>query len=193
MPHNVESYLAYAPRGVGLLCAVACFTVEENVYGWYVGASGNEYASAFFLLERFYSRHATAFHHTSGDDLYGAWVTDFPPLQQPLEGSPLPEALSHELGRAQNAQHWLVYRNDPGAEPEIAACRAAELPLGTVGVRNARLNQFDRSDAVWTHSTARFDLHVLDYLKDNWPLDFASADRPRTTTLSALEKPWKQK
>lgn len=195
--HNSESYLAYTPRGAGLLCALAYVVRGEDVYGWYVGAKGSDYPAAFFMLERFYSTRATAFRHTLENDVYGTWVEAFPPLQQVLDRPvPVPEALCHELSEMQSAfsSHWLFYGDDPQAGAEIAAYREAELPVAAVNVRLRRMNKFDRGDAVWTYASARLDGNVIDYLKDNWPLDFAAADRPaEAMDRAAKEKEWKQK
>ena len=33
-----ECFLAYAPRGAGLLCAVTYVSTEPDIVGWFVGA-----------------------------------------------------------------------------------------------------------------------------------------------------------
>ena len=33
-----KTYLAFAPRGPGLMCALLYFFDDHNVYGWYTGS-----------------------------------------------------------------------------------------------------------------------------------------------------------
>lgn len=186
-PLNTECFLAYAPRGVGLLAAVVYTVVDEDVYGWYIGAQGNEYYASYFMLEHFFSMHATAFYRTLENDVYGTWILAFPPVEQRLDRPvPVPENWCHALVQAQIgfSKHWLYYQDDPDAPDEIAACHEAELPVGAVNVRVKRLNKFDRGDVVWTYASAHCNLNVIDYLRDNWPLDFTSEDRTASTAES---------
>ena len=50
-----ECFLAYAPRGAGLLCAVTYVSGEPDIVGWFVGAKGPLYPSAYFRVENFFS------------------------------------------------------------------------------------------------------------------------------------------
>ena len=50
-----ECFLAYAPRGAGLLCAVTYVSGEPDIVGWFVGAKGGSYPSAYFRVLRNYS------------------------------------------------------------------------------------------------------------------------------------------
>ena len=50
-----EAYIAYAPRGPGLECAVTYFVHGDDVYGWWIGFKDYNYPSAFFKLENFFA------------------------------------------------------------------------------------------------------------------------------------------
>ena len=43
-----QSYIAYAPFGAGLMCAAVYFEHGTDVVGWWIGARGYEYHSAYF-------------------------------------------------------------------------------------------------------------------------------------------------
>lgn len=169
-----ESYLAYAPRGAGLLSAVCYFALNENIYGWYTGAQSHAFPASFFLLEKFYSMHATAFYHSLENDVYGNWVLEFPPLQQRLDRPvPVAEELGHEMTRMQIAfsREWLFYCDDPAESHEIEAFRQTQLPVQFVNIKCKRLNKLTRGEPVWTYASPNLDVNVIDYLRDNWPLD----------------------
>jgi hypothetical protein len=169
-----ECYLAYAPRGAGLLSAVCYFALNENIYGWYIGAQSNSFPASFFIVERFYSMHAAAFYRTLENDIYGTWVLEFPPLQQSLDRPiPVPEDLCHELTQSQAtfSHEWLFYRDDPGASDEITAFRQAQLPLQLVNIKSKKLNKLAHDEPVWTYASPNLDVNVIEYLRDNWPLD----------------------
>ena len=70
-----EAFLAYAPRGAGLLCAVCYFKDENGVdlSGWWIGFKDHGYVPAYFTLQNFYTLVDTAFLATEGSDLYGGW------------------------------------------------------------------------------------------------------------------------
>lgn len=169
-----ESYLAYAPRGAGLLSAVCYFALNDNIYGWYTGAQLHRFPASYFLLERYYSIHATAFYHSLENDVYGGWVLEFPPLQQRLDRPvPVPEDLCHEMTRMQIAfsREWLFYSDDPAESHEIDAFRQTRLPVQFVNIKSKRLNKLIRGEPVWTYASPNLDVNVIDYLRDNWPLD----------------------
>jgi hypothetical protein len=73
-------HLAYAPRGAGVISALFYVTAGENVFGWYTGAKDHGSEAAYFALEHYYSTHATAFCRSLANDVYSAWVLDFPPM-----------------------------------------------------------------------------------------------------------------
>ena len=170
-------HLGYAPRGPGLMCALFCFAQESNVYGWYTGARANEFLASFFMLEHFYSTHATAFYRTHVTDVYADWFLEFPPVEQKLEPPvPVPEPICHELERLQFVftQEWLYYRDDPKAGQQIAAYHDMGLPVHNVNIKTQHLNKLDKNEPVWTHSSPGFDLNVLEYLGGTWQIDYRS-------------------
>jgi hypothetical protein len=169
-----ESYLACAPRGAGLLCAVCYFAFNQNIYGWYIGAQSNSFPASYFLLEWYYSMHATAFYRSLQNDPYGDWILEFPPLQQRLDRPiPIPEDLCHEMAQMQIAfrREWLFYQDEPADRHEIDAFRQTQLPLQFVNIRAKRLNKLTRNEPVWTYGSPNLDANVIDFLRDNWPLD----------------------
>jgi hypothetical protein len=168
-------FLAYAPRGAGLLCAVAWFSRGDNVFGWWGGARAADFTSGYFLAESFYAGGGTRLLATEGNDLYGGWTRDYthrqPPLAEPVS---VEDDLCHELERLQFqfSHEWLVFAHDPEAAAEAAAYRDAELAGGAVLIRHRRLNKFLRDDAVWTFGSPSLDRNLLDYLSRRWPLDY---------------------
>lgn len=169
-----QTYIAYAPWGVGLLCAVVYRAKGHDVCGWWVGAVGAEYQTAFFKLEDYYARSESAFYATGGGDLYGGWVYDYN-AKPPLLDKPVlvDDAQCHDLEHLQYvfAQEWLIFAGDPAAEAELAQYRAAELAHQNVNVRFNRLNHLDKSEPTWTHHSAQLDANVVNRLMRDWPLD----------------------
>ena len=72
--HTPEIFIAYAPRGAGLRCAVAYLAGKRDVYGWFTGPRHDaSIASCFFLLEDFYTGRATRYEAVEQHDLHSAW------------------------------------------------------------------------------------------------------------------------
>ena len=84
-----QVHLAYAPRGVGLAYAVVYLKKDPDICGWWIGAIGADVASAYFRLENFYTRAATALHPTDGSDLYGGSRPESPSRSVPFLWSPI--------------------------------------------------------------------------------------------------------
>ncbi len=167
-------HLAYAPRGAGVMCAMFYVANDADVYGWYCGARANEQPASFFMLEYFYSTHATAFYRTHVSDVYADWYLAFPPIEQPTDQPPVPEAICHELEHLQDvfAREWLFYSTDADRAKQTAAYRSLGLPLQGVNIDSQRLNKLVKEAPVWTYSTHGFDLNVLEHLAANWSLDY---------------------
>lgn len=168
-------YLAYTPRGAGVLCAVFYLALEEDVYGWYTGSRGAEFPCAFFKLENFYSPHETVFYRSEEDDVYGTWLKQTKagalPIDRPV---PVPEEICHELERLQSVfvQEWLFYADQPDNTEEAAAYESQELPVQPVNIKNRKLGKLDKTDAVWTYTSPGVDGNVLGFLMRHWPLDY---------------------
>lgn len=169
-----QTFIAYAPWGVGLMCAVVYRTRGADVCGWWVGAVGSEYQTAYFDLENYYARHENAFYATRGGDLYGGWVYDYdgesPLMDKPVHAD---DVLCHDLEHIQFvfAQEWLTFPGDPAAERDLAAYRAAELAHQATNLRFDRLNHLNKAEATWIHRSAQLDVNVIKRLMRDWPLD----------------------
>ena len=160
--HTPEIFIAYAPRGAGLRCAVAYLSAMHDVFGWYTGPRPDgRLASRCFLLEHFYAAQETRYESVDLADLHSAWSLD--------------EARRHELARLQEAfvREWLCYRDDAHAAAEQQAYEEAELASGGAAlVRFARLGKFSRLQPNWTYYTPHFEHSVLQHLAKRWPLEF---------------------
>ena len=160
--HTPEIFIAYAPRGAGLRCAVAYLSAERDVFGWYTGPRPDAaIASRFFLLEHYYADRETRDESVDLADLHSAWSLD--------------EARRHELARMQEmfAREWLFYADDARAAAELQAYTDAELAAGgPVGVRFERLGKCSRLQPNWTYYTPHFEHSVLRHLAKRWPLEF---------------------
>lgn len=160
--HTPEIFIAYAPRGAGLRCAVAYLSAERDVFGWYTGPRPDAaIASRFFLLEHYYADRETRYESVDLADLHSNWS--------------LEEARRHELARMQEmfAHEWLYYPEDARAAAERQAYEDAELASGgPVGVRFERLGKFSRQQPNWTYYTSRFEHSVLRHLARRWTLEY---------------------
>lgn len=170
-----QIFVAFAPRGAGLLCAVIYVVRERDVYGWWIGYKDAAFPSAFFKLENFFSAGPTAFFATEGSDLYGGWKFDYS-SDPPRLGKPIPvdEDIAHELDRMQDefVAEWLFLRGDEGAEDEVAAYRQQELPLQDVSIKARKLHKFNTDDVVWRYYSKDLRGEIIEYLASKWPLDY---------------------
>jgi hypothetical protein len=170
-----ECFFAYAPRGGGLLCALACDAQDNDVAGWFIGLKDYAYQAAYFKIESFFSVRDKQFFATLGSDLYGGWRFDYgrstPELDEPLA---VDQSLCHRLEQVEDAfaAEWLVFRDDPRFAAEEAAYAAGDLPAGDVVVHHARLAKFERDKPVWTYYSRGFNDEVLKYMAPRWALDY---------------------
>ena len=156
-------FLAYAPRGAGLRCALACLASERDVYGWFIGLRSDATTmSAFFLLEDFYSNRMTRYEAVDNARLHSAWSLD--------------EARRHELARMQEtfSREWLFHRDAARAAAELRAYAQAELSAaGEAGIRFERLAKFSKLQPNWTFYSPGFEQPVLHFLAKHWPLEYS--------------------
>jgi hypothetical protein len=170
-----QSYIAFAPFGIGVMCALTCFERGNDVYGWWLGARDSEYESACFELEGYFTARPTRFYATAGMDLYGGWrflySSRTPQLDKPV---PVEDEAAHELDRLQGefVAEWLFFDDDERARQERIEYDKANFPLRHVNLRPARVGRFDRSEPVWVYRSHDFDMDVLRYLQRYWPLDY---------------------
>lgn len=156
-----DVFLAYAPRGPGLRCAVAHLASKRDVYGWFTGPRDDGgIAAAFFLLEDFYTNRPVRYEAVDQPDLHSEW--------------PLDEARRHELARMQDAfaREWLFHRDEARAAAELRAYAEGELAAGEVNVRFERLAKFSTLQPNWTFYSPRFGRSVLRHLAKRWPLEY---------------------
>ena len=154
-------FIAYTPRGVGLRCAVAYLAGERDVYGWYTGPREDaDVASAFFLIEDFYTKRPARYDAVDPAELHSRWSLD--------------EARRHELAQMQEAfaHEWLVYRDDARAAAEAASYAKAELAVGEVNLRFERIAKLSTLQPNWTYYSPQFERSVLRHLAKRWPLEY---------------------
>lgn len=169
-----QCFIAYVPRGVGLLCALVYVARGNDVYGWWTGPVNGEYQTSFFQLANYFSRNESAFYATKGGDLYGGWVYDYdtqlPVLDKPVA---VDDALCHELEHMQFAfaREWLSFAGDEDAAQEAARYHEGELAHQDVNVKFHRLNKLNKDHPVWTYRSAGFDRGILRRLIRDWPLE----------------------
>lgn len=168
-------HLAFAPFGIGVMCALTYFERGNHVYGWWIGARDTEYQTAYFTLEDFYTKRNTLFYATSGSDLYGGWRYAYSFRKPELDKCvPVDDDAAHELERVQNVfvTEWLFFEGDERAQHERVDYDKSNFPLRPVNLRPVRLRRFDQSQPVWLYSSPGFDAGVLRYLQRYWPLDY---------------------
>jgi len=170
-----EAYIAYAPRGPGLECAVTYFVQGDDVYGWWIGFKDYAYPSAFFKLERFFADADTIFYSTDGSDVYGGWryqySRDHPKLEKPV---PIDDEVCHKLDQLQDAfaNEWLWLKGDADSAEESAAYARDELAVEDVNLKHRRLGKLKKDAPVWTYESHGLNLDILEYLSTRWPLDY---------------------
>jgi hypothetical protein len=170
-----EAYIAYAPRGPGLECAVTYFVQGRDVYGWWIGFKDYTYPSAFFKLENFFADADTIFYASEGSDVYGGWRYQYsrsrPELDRPI---PIDDDICHKLDQLQDAfaNEWLWLKGDPDSAQESAAYAQDELAVEDVNVKHHRLGKLKKEAPVWTHESHGLNLDIVEYLSARWPLDY---------------------
>jgi len=170
-----EVYIAYAPHGPGLECAVTYFIQGNDVYGWWIGFSDYAFPSAFFKLENFFSAREGIFYATEGSDIFGGWRYEYsrkqPKLDKPI---PVNEEIAHKLDQLQDAfvNEWLWVRGDADTAEESEAYACDEIAVQDVNVKHRRLGKLDKGGAVWTFESHGLNLEILDYLVARWPLAY---------------------
>lgn len=89
-------FVACAPGGPQLRCAVAYLAAGRDAYGWFAGRRHDgSYAAAYFLLQ----------------DLFANAPTRYEAVEDPHAGWTLDEARRHELARLQEvfSRDWLAF------------------------------------------------------------------------------------
>jgi hypothetical protein len=159
--HTPNIFIAYAPRGAGLRCALAYLGAGRDVYGWFTGPRADaSVAAEFFLIEDFYTNRPTRYASVEASALHSGW--------------PLDEERRHELARMQEAfaHEWLFYRDDERAAAELARYAEAELASGALNLRFERLARLSTLQPNWTFYSPQFERSVLRHLAKRWPLEY---------------------
>jgi hypothetical protein len=154
-------FIAYAPRGAGLRCALAYLEDRRDVYGWFAGPRQDASVEArYFVLEDFFTAREARYESVAQADLHSPWA--------------LREARRHELARMQEAfaGEWLFYRDAPGAAAELQAYAEAELAAGELNLRFERLSKLYTRQPNWTYYSPNFERPVLKFLAKRWPLEY---------------------
>ncbi|TCV89575.1 hypothetical protein [Sulfurirhabdus autotrophica] len=169
-----QTYIAFTPRGAGLLCAVTYIEMDNHVFGWWIGYHDAAFPSAFFKLANFFSLENPAFFVTDGLDIYGGWKFNYslsaPKLAMPI---PVEDEICHQLNQQQNAfiTEWLFFNTDADIE-EIKAYHQNELPVQNVNIKYKKLNKLDQSNVIWTYASNNLSQNVIEYMASRWPLDY---------------------
>lgn len=154
-------FIAYAPRGAGLRCALAYLGAGRDVYGWFIGPrEDGSLCAEYFLIEGFYTNRPTRFEAVQMAALHSRWALD--------------EARRHELARMQEAfaHEWLFYRDDARVPAELAKYAEAELATGEPNLRFERLGKLSTLQPNWTYYSPGFERSVLRHLAKRWPLEY---------------------
>ena len=163
-------FIAYAPRGAGLRCALVYLGSTRDIYGWYTGPRADgSIAAEFFLIEDFYTNRPARDSSVDMAALHSGWALD--------------EARRHELAQMQEAfaHEWLVYRDDPRAPAELEAYAEAELAAGELNLRFERLAKLSTLQPNWTFYSPQFERAVLRHLGKRWPLEYRLDFEPAVT------------
>ncbi len=172
---NPQTFIAFAPFGVGILCALFYIEREKDLYGWWIGARDTEYHSAYFKLEDYFTTRPTRFYTTAGMDLLGGWRYLYSSRQAELDKPIVVEDdIVHELDHLQDMfiAEWLFFEEDAGADEDRAEYDRANFPLRHVNLRTKRLAKFSQREPTWIYRSHGFNREVMLYLQRYWPLDY---------------------
>lgn len=156
-----RTFIAFAPRGGGLRCALAYIPAGDDVIGWYVGRTERGMDSAYFLLENYYGRAPSRFVAVPETALHSQWIDD---------------DAAHALAEVREllVNEWLFHADEVGAELQLAAYAKKGLHAGDLNVRVDKLWRLDRGQPNWTFYSRQFEHGVLDALSKRWALDFSA-------------------
>ena len=177
-PTVPRSFIAYAPFGAGVTCALFYFEKGSDVYGWWIGPRDSRYYSAYCKLEDFFTTRSTRFYATGGMDLYGGWRFLYSARTAALDKPiPMEEDVAHELDRLQGVfvAEWIFFDDDADAAAERDAYEKLKLPVRHVNIRADALNRLSSDKSEWIYRSHDFDMDVLHYLQRHWPLDYRRA------------------
>jgi hypothetical protein len=162
-------YISYSHGKPSSVTAMFYVEAEVDLYGWYMAAKERQLSTAFFMVENFYADRRPVLYRSKEDDVYDAWITDYPPAKNIIR-CPLPESFGHELERIQSrfVQEWLFFENDPNIGTELAEYRDRGLPVHAANIRSKKLRGLGKSDQQWIHTTSGTDFNVAEFLEKHW-------------------------
>jgi hypothetical protein len=187
-----RSFIAFAPFGVGVVCALFYFEHGNDIYGWWIGARDSEYRSAYFKLEDYFSTQPTRFYGTEESDLYGGWRFLYSENRRALDKPVhVNDAVAHELDRRQGVfvSEWLFFEDAPQKSAERMAYEKMKFPVRHVNVRAAGIARLDRHEPLWVYRSHDFNQHVLEYLERYWPLDYGTDGVRTSRAARPLHRP----
>lgn len=166
-----KAYISYSPGKLGSVFALFYFESGADIYGWHIEARGLYFSAAFFMIENFYAESVPRLYRSVQDDVYGPWITDYPPTKDEIR-CPVPESVSHELERLQSrfVEEWLFFNDDAHLDAELAAYHALGLPVHEVNIKSRRLPRLNKEAPNWTHMTPGIDTNVVQLLRKYWRL-----------------------
>lgn len=173
-----EIFIAYAPRGAGLRCALAYVEAGADVYGWFTGPRHDtSVAACYFLLEDFHANAATRYEAVDQTALHSRWSLD--------------ESRRHELAAMQEAfaHEWLFHRDEARAAAELGAYAQAELAACDINLRFSRLAKLAKGQPNWAYYSPRFERAVLRHLSGRWPLEYREEADARPRRRAAGPRP----
>ncbi len=168
-----QLFIAYAPQGPGLRCALLYFAAGEDLWGWLTGPQGELVVSDYFHVAGFHSLREPSYRAVDIAGLHSGWAPD--------------PAMRAELARVQDqfVREWLVYRCAKEARAHLARYDEAGLATGEVNLRFDRLGTLSRSLPDWTYCSPGFEPAVLSWLSYRWPIDY----RPASVAVRHLDRP----
>lgn len=173
-----QVFIAYAPRGAGLRCALAYLEDASDVYGWFAGPRHDaSVAACYFLLENFHATVRMRYEEVEQSALHSAWS--------------LCEERRHELAALQDTfmREWLFYRDEPRAQAQLLAYGEAELAAAEINLRFERLRRLSKLQPNWTYFSPRFERGVLRALTSYWPLEYRPHADERPPRRAAGPRP----
>jgi hypothetical protein len=161
-------HIVFSPGSPSSVSTMFYVEAGADIFGWHAESIGNPFSATYFMIEDYYANSPTLLHRSLQDDLYGRWITDFPPAENPIR-CPLPEPVQHQLEQLQFGfvEDWLFFKIDPQAATEIEAYNKLQLPVQSLNIKSKKLKRLQKSGASLTHTTTGADLYIVDYLENH--------------------------
>ena len=162
-------HLAFSTAGTGSVDAMFYIASDADIFGWYGRAKDQSVWAAYYMIESYYANKSTVLHRSIEDDLYQAWITDFPKGDVEIR-CPVAEPMQHELEQMQSQflQEWLFFDNEPSIAAELAAYRSQQLPILGMNIKSRKLNRLVEHGEVRTYSTGSLDLYIVEFMQSHF-------------------------